>query len=90
MKLLFCRFCKDLFKLNYEIKYCKCGKCWGYYEPDGINAVISDQSYPVGIHNQEFINAISNQPKTGTGYSFKAFVIPKHCPTIKTSNHEEK
>ena len=82
MKLLICPKCSDMFNLTKEVKKCGCGSTGGYYKDDGLNA-----SYwggiPVGFINSSLIKAIKNQPESGLGETFKAFVIPKVCPTMK-------
>ncbi len=82
MKLIFCRACHDIRKLTPVLVNCSCGKSYGYYTDD-LNAVIGGQCIPLGFVNQSFVSAIKNQPETGQGFEFTAFVIPKKCPTIK-------
>ena len=86
MKLIFCKHCWDVVKLHSEVRFCRCEKCWGKYEKDGLNAIISKEAIPVGINNFDFAQAVLNQPEFGMGERFEAFVIPKICPTIKVEN----
>ena len=38
MKLIVCTECWDVFKLDFEIRNCKCGKCSGRYLDDGVHS----------------------------------------------------
>lgn len=87
MKLIFCKSCWDVVKLDYRKRYCKCRKCWGKYEKDGLNAIVNKEATPIGINNFDFVSAFHSQPEYGMGERFEAFVIPKFCETIKV---EEK
>lgn len=81
MKLLLCEECSDIFNLALEEKSCSCGKAKGRYV-DELNAVYSG-GIPIGFANSTFIRAVVNQPKSGMGKEFVAFVIPADCPTFK-------
>lgn len=86
MKLIFCKKCQDVFRLIPEVRFCQCGKCAGLYL-DEINAVYTGKpAYPLGINNQTLVQALENQPKTGMGECFEAFVIPKECRTFNSEN----
>lgn len=83
MKLICCTSCQDVFKIVIgQVRTCKCGKCKG----KGLNtsdAIYSgDTAKPVGFHNRSFIKALFEQPTTGVGTEFIAFVIPKQCKTF--------
>jgi hypothetical protein len=81
MKLILCTDCWDVFKLTYPTR--KCGKTWGYYEKDGLNAKYGGETaVPLGFANGSLANAADNQPEEGMGKEFVAFVIPKVCPTM--------
>lgn len=83
MKLLFCKNCQDLIRLIASNRSCLCGKTSGHYDDD-LNAVYEgDFAVPIGFLNSSFSKAIQNQPQDGKGEIFKAFVIPKDCPTFK-------
>lgn len=84
MKLIFCRSCSDLIRLRESIfeQWCKCGASSGRYI-DHINAIYSGEAIPLGLLNNELVAAIENQPESGQGKVFTAFVIPKQCPTFK-------
>jgi hypothetical protein len=84
MKLLYCTKCGSVFNLDYAVKTCLCGETKGYYDEDGINATYSgENSYPIGIDNITFRIALVQQPESGRGWKFDAFVIPKDCPTFE-------
>lgn len=82
MKLLFCNDCYSVFSLSTQTKKCDCGRSEGKYI-DNLNATYKGNCIPIGFHNNEFINALNNQPLNGWGADFKAFVIPKECKTFK-------
>lgn len=83
MKLLLCQDCGDVFSLTKVKRSCQCGETSGRYI-DNLNAEYSgDAAIPLGFHNTFFLNAIHNQPESGLGKNFEAFVIPKECPTYK-------
>jgi hypothetical protein len=82
MKLLYCKKCGAIFNLrNYE-KTCECGESKGHYI-DNINAIYSGPCFPIGFNNMSLAGAVLNQPKSGAGKRFEAFVIPVECPTMK-------
>jgi len=84
MKLLYCSKCGDVFNLVMDRwKFCRCGKVRGRYM-DEINAVYSG-GIPIGFNNFSFYPALKNQPESGLGREFEAFVIPKDCPTMEGS-----
>lgn len=82
MKLIFCPRCQDIVKLHQQVTTCKCGRSHGAYL-DGYNAVYCGDAIPLGIINDTIAYAIENQPASGKGKQFNAFVIPKKCPTFK-------
>ena len=82
MKLILCRECEDVFKLDYKLRSCKCGQCKGKYLKDGINATYQGPAVPIGFANSSLVKAVNNQPERGMGKEFIAFVIPKQCPTF--------
>ncbi len=85
MKLIYCPKCKDVFRLFFKHRSCKCGESGGYYEPDGLTAVINGKGIPIGFTNEGFALAIKNRPDEDIfgGFLFDAFVIPKKCETVK-------
>ena len=83
MKLLFCKSCADVFRLYVDHpKTCHCGKTRGQYETDGLHAWFRGPAIPLGFANPSFLEAISNQPESGWGREFTAFVIQKDCDTF--------
>jgi hypothetical protein len=87
VKLLYCLRCHDAIMLiPNEIRSCKCGRSSGRYVDD-INAEISgDDAVCIGFSNPSFWDALCNQPQSGLGSEFTAFVIPKECGTVKKVN----
>lgn len=81
MKLLFCKSCRDIFNLHREMKRCKCALSAGIYL-DEVYAIYAGPCTPLGLINSEFCTALENQPKSGDGKVFTAFVIPDICPTM--------
>ena len=88
MKLLLCRNCGDVFSLSKNTKSCSCGETKGRYI-DNLNAWYSGiDALPLGFANNSFITAINNQPDSGWGKSFEAFVIEKDCETFKLKSYD--
>ncbi len=84
MKLIYCPYCSDVVRLRKDkVKMCECGKCFGKYEEDGLNAIISDKSIPIGFANNSFVDALKSKPSPTFGTRFEAFVISKDATTIK-------
>lgn len=84
MKLLLCRKCYDVFKLNDErVRFCQCGAIGGRLI-DGLNAEYwGQEAVPLGFANSTLAKAVVNRPADGMGRLFDAFVIPIHCETMK-------
>jgi hypothetical protein len=82
MKLIFCKECQDVVKLDFAKRECKCGRSSGYYE-DSLNAVYWGPCVPLGISNFSLQEAIRWQPDSGQGSVVEAFVIPKKCKTME-------
>lgn len=84
MKLLFCKACGDVQKLQYETRTCRCRESSGYYLPDGDNCVIAGSSAVViAMGNGSLVQAVQRQPETGDGPEIKAWVFPKDYHKIK-------
>lgn len=49
MKLLLCQSCFDVFKLDYDLRQCKCGKVKGKYDPNGATAITTDNEFTVNL-----------------------------------------
>lgn len=79
--MLLCVECDSIFSLGYKLKVCTCGKVSGKYV-DEVNAIYSgDSAYPIAFANSSFRDALRNQPKSGAGKRFDAFVVAKDCGT---------
>lgn len=91
MKLLLCKKCQDIIRLIQEPRKCLCGAVSGHYLDD-LNAVYSGEyAIPLGISNDSLVASVVGQPEKGEGNCFKAFVIPKQCPTFwKTEENKEQ
>ena len=87
MKLLYCPKCNDVIRLIETSRQCQCGKVSGHYV-DNLNAVYFG-GVPLGFNNHLFLNAIDNQPKSGNGLVFEAFVIPRKCSTFVRLNKKK-
>ena len=87
MKLIFCKHCSDTVKLDKTKRYCKCGKCYGWYEEDGLHAHVNGTSVVLGIDNRQLAQAIKYRFEEN-GYTreflgFDAFIIiPEICKTV--------
>jgi hypothetical protein len=82
MKLIYCKKCMDVISLRYEERKCECGESSGKYFEDGLHAVYSGPSIPLIFANSSFGEALLNQPESGDGEVFEAFVIPEQCLTF--------
>lgn len=87
MKLLYCKNCQDVIKLDYTHRVCACGRASGKYLPDGLNAVISgDDAILLGFANSSLVHALANHEANPgpqkLGWTFEAFIIPEPCPTV--------
>lgn len=90
MKLIYCPVCDDVVKIHQELTTCRCGRSYGQYAPDGLNARYGGRAVPLGFANSSLMFAINTQPELGDGQRFTAFVIPKVCPTFKKVPDEPK
>lgn len=82
MKLLFCIRCGDVFNLTAANKKCSCGSTQGKYLSLLQAEYSGEFAIPVGFSNEDFIYSVVNQPTSGAGKVFTAFVIPKDCSTF--------
>lgn len=89
MKLIYCPRCHDVRKLQFGGVACLCGRSQGCYHEDGLNATITGDAIPIGIHGSSFVAALANRPEEGMGEEFVAFVIQKKCPTVTENKHFE-
>ena len=89
MKLFICLECQDVVRLIDKKRKCQCGKCWGMYE-DEIFATYHGPAVPLGFNNTSLVWAINNQPVSGKGKMFEAFVIPEKCSTFRKNAPKKK
>ena len=84
MKLIFCSTCMDVFKLTYELRSCKCGKCVGRYDEDGCNSVTNGIGHALAIGNGSLYNAVmsgkSHFPDEEDRITFLAWTRPNDGP----------
>ena len=85
MKLLMCKSCGEIFSLSLVWKKCSCKQCGGRYK-NVLDAEYEGNCVPLGFENRSFNKALKNQPETGSGERFTAFVIPKECPTMNNTS----
>lgn len=91
-KLVFCDYCKDIFRLQTYERKCKCGKSSGWYLEDDNHAVImGDRAIPIGINNYSFQSVATmylfgdmpSHSKTEVGWLFDAFVYHPDNDIVK-------
>lgn len=58
MKLLLCGECWDVFKLDYEMRKCKCGKVRGHYI-DNLMAEVSENAISLAMGNGSIQMAVA-------------------------------
>ena len=83
MKLIYCKKCLTITSLTRQSRVCPCKSSGGRYEPEGLSAIYWGEAVPLGVLTLTFELAIKNQPKTGLGRGFDAFVIPEECDTFQ-------
>ena len=58
MKLIFCFYCADVFKLTrVEERVCKCGRSRGRYRPDGHHVDVTEDALVLGLDNNDLRHA---------------------------------
>jgi hypothetical protein len=57
MKLILCTACGDIRKLSYDT-VCQCGKAYGAYTSDGVNATYGGSAIPLFIDNNSLASAV--------------------------------
>lgn len=84
MKLIFCKECQDVIKLDLKERTCKCKKSGGRYLDD-INAEFWGESIPMGIDNKSLKYAVNDYNNYHYGGYITAFVITDDgvCKTMK-------
>ena len=89
MKLIFCPECSDVVKGSYSPRECACGAS-GILYLDDLRAFYWGKAVPIGFDNSTLLKAIQQQPTTGAGQHFTAFVIPKECATFEKYSDYDK
>ena len=88
MKLLLCRICQDVRKLQRSRTRCDCGRSWGMYLND-LNAEYHGPCIPIGFDNHELHDAVLRYIRNGSlgcpksDAVFSAFVMSPG-PTVDT------
>ena len=93
MKLIYCRACQDIIKLNMKLRLCACGKSWGRYGAGGVLATISATAVPLAINNLPFDLALEKREEDGASVPFEACVIhksPRRITIVDGPPPEEK
>jgi len=83
MKLIYCPECRDVVALIFEERRCLCGRSFGFYKPDCINAVTGGEAIAIGFDNHSFEEALSSRLEFGDVREFTAFVVPRVWRSIK-------
>lgn len=84
MKLLFCKQCQDVVLMAAEERLCLCGKSGGVYWKNEKTVDLWGDAIALGFQKAGLLNALQNQPETGWGSTFEAFVIPKKNLAVRT------
>lgn len=86
MKLLFCRDCADVVKLQYEIRRCKCGQARGRYLEDGWHAEVwGDRTDVIGLHNRDVLAACGLNATAGPngGPKIEAWMMSRDYERVR-------
>jgi len=84
MKLLFCRRCGDVRKLQKSITYCECGHVYGSYRSDGAHALVSPDAEIIGIDNHTLQRASAARDHADSGYrTLAAWLMGKDAPRVE-------
>lgn len=76
MKLIFCDSCWDVFKLDYEMRSCKCCKCKGRYDINGETAVTNGEGHALAIGNGSLQAALYGVAQYEYSSSHHGYDIP--------------
>lgn len=76
MKLLLCEDCWDVFKLDHEMRYCKCERVFGRYvdntyaevSPTAVSLALGNGSVMVAIQNMREHQAATDDKATRESY----------------------
>lgn len=80
MKLLLCRWCGDVKKLDFHRRYCRCRRVWGQYRKDGAWADVSAEAEVIGLDNHTTIAAV--QQRRG---DIVAWLMDRQSPTVRVA-----
>jgi hypothetical protein len=85
MKLILCKHCQDIVRpYPKEVRKCHCGdvevRCIN--ELDIIVKCTEEWATPIGFKNSSFRLSVIQQPESGMGLEFVAFIIPKKSSSI--------
>lgn len=61
MKLLFCPKCQDLFRLDFELKTCKCGEVKGMYTGKTLSET-NGKGLCLAIDNNDILRVLRSGP----------------------------
>lgn len=75
MKLLFCPICWDIFKLETELRTCKCGEVKGKYLEDGHKAVVNGKGLSLAISVYDMAPALW-KVREGKTYTIECWARP--------------
>jgi hypothetical protein len=91
MKLLYCDSCQDVFKLDYDVRECKCGKVRGRYNEDGYTAVTNGKGRSLAIGSGSLLQAFYGVPafEYKDKITFLAWVRPNDGPQNPRSEINE-
>jgi len=71
-------------KLQEPERSCQCGKSTGNLKPDGLHATIRGRgAVCLGLENTSLTQAVLDQPFSGKGKEFTAFVIPVNSDRVE-------
>lgn len=94
MKLLFCTECHDVMKLRHESISCECGRSFGWYLKDGLNARYGGKGILLGLDNIKFRACLEenrNFPERQISIrNADVWVIPKNSTRIQKVTREGK
>lgn len=83
MKLLFCRKCQDVIRLQPEERVCLCGETGGRYFDKTKAVYWGDSAVPLGFNNRSLAGALKEPVIIGHGRVFEAFICPVICRTFE-------
>lgn len=79
MKLLFCRWCGDVRKLQAHRLRCACGRVWGKYKRDGAHAEVSHEAIVLGLDNYDLekeVLILNGNPPGDATHRIACWVYP--------------